>query len=132
MGKRKKYSELTEEQKIRERAHKLAYHRTHRGKQADNNRRLRYGPNAVEHYEAQAALQGGCCAICGESVTHKKMCQDHDHACCPARKSCGSCLRALLCDHCNLGLRFMEKSGWPEKAAAYLAAWRSTGKTAEV
>lgn len=32
-----------------------------------------------------------------------KICVDHDHLCCPGSKSCGGCIRGLLCDDCNRG-----------------------------
>jgi hypothetical protein len=46
------------------------------------------------------AAQGNCCAACGEPV-EGRMDVDHDHACCADRRSCGECLRELLCRRCN-------------------------------
>jgi hypothetical protein len=55
-------------------------------------------------------FQQGRCAIClvadaGEKAMHI----DHDHACCPGRRSCGECVRGLVCSNCNAyGLSWYE------------------------
>lgn len=49
-------------------------------------------------------LQEGKCAICGApSPDEGAMHIDHDHACCPGKRSCGACVRGLLCNRCNFG-----------------------------
>lgn len=67
----------------------------------------------IEVYERMLAEQGGGCAICGATPDspsnngRKRLCVDHDHTCCPAtsiRRSCGKCVRGLLCSGCNTGL----------------------------
>jgi hypothetical protein len=56
-----------------------------------------------ERYDALLAKQNGGCAICGGlNDTDKRLCVDHDHGCCPnQKKSCGKCVRGLLCSRCN-------------------------------
>ena len=74
-----------------------------------------------EEYEQMLEAQGGQCAICNGSNDSKKkrLAVDHDHACCPeSGKSCGSCIRGLLCDDCNIG-KFKEDPELLRAAANY-------------
>lgn len=85
---------------------------------------LRRHGMTVEQYEKMVADQGGCCAICGTDDPGKPSWSvDHDHDCCSGPRSCGLCVRALLCTRCNMGLGFFGDS--PARliaAAAYLGA----------
>lgn len=40
-----------------------------------------------------------CCSIQMRSVNEPHI--DHDHSCCDSKKSCGKCVRGLLCASCN-------------------------------
>ena len=69
----------------------------------------RYGLTRAD-VAARVAEQGGC-AICkrqepGGSDYRSGWHVDHDHACCPGERSCGKCIRSILCARCNkiLGL----------------------------
>jgi hypothetical protein len=55
-----------------------------------------------EEYDARFAQQNGCCAICNEPLLAVHI--DHNHACCSGERSCGKCVRGLLCEDCNRGL----------------------------
>jgi hypothetical protein len=60
----------------------------------------------LEQYHQMLEDQNYACKICGlkESTYRKRLSIDHDHSCCPGIKSCGKCVRGLLCHHCNAGI----------------------------
>lgn len=64
--------------------------------------------------------QGRACEICG--TKDAKWVIDHDHACCPGeRRTCGQCIRGILCDPCNTGLgRFSDSVDTLKAAIGYL------------
>jgi hypothetical protein len=76
-----------------------------------------------ERFAAMLAEQDGHCAICpadqpgGSGTWHI----DHDRRCCPGTRSCGQCVRRLLCSNCNRGLgHFRDDPALLRAAADYL------------
>jgi hypothetical protein len=70
------------------------------------------------------AGQGQACAMCRRPFKKgERVCADHDHACCPpsptTAKTCGKCIRGLLCFRCNTALGYIEL--YRDRADAYLA-----------
>lgn len=53
-------------------------------------------------YLSLVEAQGGKCGACKRITTNFEV--DHDHACCPGRRTCGECVRGLLCQRCNKAL----------------------------
>ena len=64
---------------------------------------LKYNYNVtLDQYNQMLSDQNHVCAICGGvSIKGRWLSVDHDHACCPGRRSCGKCVRSLLCHNCN-------------------------------
>ena len=67
--------------------------------------------------------QKGACPICGVILTFEKKGStravvDHDHNCCPDNKTCGKCVRALLCVKCNSALGLLNDDPTSLRAAA--------------
>jgi len=91
--------------------------------------RSRYGIS-LEAYESMLEAQGNVCAICkqpekaratrgGSSTANYAV--DHDHSCCPGTKSCGKCVRGILCRACNHGLgNFRDRVDLLDSAKEYL------------
>lgn len=69
----------------------------------------RYGIT-FEQYDAMLNAQNGGCAICGDVPKLKSLHIDHDHSCCPGKRSCGKCIRGLLCGSCNWGIAYLKDS----------------------
>jgi hypothetical protein len=72
------------------------------------SRRLKnhYGMT-LDDYNRILEDQGGLCANPGcfnEPPADRRFDVDHDHGCCPGEKSCGKCVRGLLCRRCNHAL----------------------------
>lgn len=74
--------------------------------------KIRYGLTPQEK-EAMWLLQYGCCAVCLAPISLEDCHIDHDHQCCLGTKTCGQCIRGLLCRTCNLVIGFAESD--PEK-----------------
>lgn len=77
-------------------------------KQNQVARDRRYGFTLGE-YDAMYILQEGKCSICANteasiSKTGRSysLVVDHDHKCCPGEKTCGKCVRGLICRKCNI------------------------------
>lgn len=83
----------------------------------------RYGMTVAD-YDAMEARQNGVCAICGGPPrAGSNLHIDHDHACCPVRKrSCGKCVRGLLCPTCNVLLHHFDADpDFVDRITSYLA-----------
>jgi len=76
---------------------------------------------SIEYYYQMLDDQDGLCPICECELTPEVVPSlDHDHACCPnsGGRSCGECIRGILCMRCNKGLGFYEPRA--DAMSAYL------------
>lgn len=79
----------------------------------------------LEEFEARVTAQGGVCAVCCKPPRPGRRLEvDHDHDCCPGSRSCGECIRDLLCSGCNGGTGIVDNPELLRKKAAYLLDWR--------
>ncbi|AYD82247.1 endonuclease VII [Mycobacterium phage Wamburgrxpress] len=89
-------------------------------------RALRRHNMTAERYAAMLDSQGGGCAMCGgPNQNGRELCVDHDHSCCPTKdRSCGKCVRGLLCHSCNFKVGHLEAmlngEDWVLRALKYL------------
>lgn len=91
----------------------------------------RYGLND-KSYSKILETQNYKCAICRLSIEKREQQHvDHDHKCCvrPAR-SCGKCVRGILCNSCNAALgHFKENIQIFEAAIIYLRRYGAHAQT---
>lgn len=93
----------------------------------------------LEWYSSKLEEQGGGCAICGSAETRparqrtdtsggmkvRALAIDHDRSCCSGQRSCGECVRGILCGHCNTGIgKLRDDIALLESAIAYLKAYK--------
>jgi len=64
-------------------------------------------------FEEYQELAKNGCNICG---SYDGLCVDHDHKCCAGKKSCGECVRGILCRRHNLAEGFLNSD--PDEAIA--------------
>lgn len=79
-------------------------------KDCSRNKELfnRYGITLAQ-WNALFERQGNACAICHRTSTADgRWMTDHDHSCCPTAKTCGGCVRAILCHDCNITVGYIE------------------------
>lgn len=95
---------------------------------------------AIKHrygidYLSLLSEQDGMCAICGTDTPNNgrnTFDVDHDHSCCPGHKSCGGCVRGLLCSLCNMVIGMYKEdlavietlyggSKWGDSVVGYLS-----------
>lgn len=84
-----------------------------------------------EQYQKLLEDQNYACAICGKANANgRKLYVDHDHSCCFGSKSCGKCIRGLLCHKCNSGLgHFDDSVESMNKATEYIKKYSRKDKT---
>jgi hypothetical protein len=71
--------------------------------------RLKLYNLTLQDYDRLLADQLGVCAICKQPPSvQKDLTVDHNHGCCPVGRSCGKCVRGLLCHGCNMRLGQLE------------------------
>src|ERR1700744_5420538 len=94
-----------------------AYRRNHPHPQSSeprkkSNRKSRISSYGLTHaqFDRLLAAQQHACGMCHEPFEEGQLIHvDHDHACCQRKnRSCGKCIRGLLCHTCNIALGHIE------------------------
>ena len=101
---------------------RLHGHRESPESRKKSNRKYRISSYGLtqEQFDRLLAVQWHACGMChGPFREGQLIYVDHDHACCRGKnRSCGKCIRGLLCHTCNIALGHIERRY--EMARAYL------------
>jgi hypothetical protein len=99
-------------------ANRREYKRLHGHRQSPesrkkSNRKYRIASYGLtqEDFDLLLKIQDYACAMCREPFGEGQLIHvDHDHGCCQAKtRSCGNCVRGLLCHGCNVALGHIER-----------------------
>jgi hypothetical protein len=78
-----------------------------------SNRKYRISSYGLtqEQFDRLLAVQQHACGMCHEPFEEGQFVHvDHDHACCRGKnRSCGECIRGILCHTCNIALGHIER-----------------------
>jgi Recombination endonuclease VII len=97
------------------------------------NQDMRKMGKTPEWFNERFIAANECCEICKlpEVEIHPKTKQiqrlavDHDHSCCPGDRSCGKCVRGLLCAKCNQCLHQVDEvPHWLYYVSDYLTRYK--------
>ena len=79
----------------------LAWRKAHLEERRAQSRAYYYKLSPAQYTEWLAS-QDNKCSICLREFTETiKPYIDHDHTCCPSQRTCGKCIRGILCNDCN-------------------------------
>lgn len=88
-------------------------HRESRESRKKSNRKYRISSYGLtpESFNLLVHVQKNACGMCHEPFEEGELIHvDHDHACCGVKnRSCGECIRGLLCHTCNIALGHIER-----------------------
>lgn len=83
-------------------------------------RTVQYGITVTD-WERMLREQHNACAVCLAPFGASHLIHvDHNHACCPGKRSCGKCVRGFLCPWCNKRLGTLEDMAFVQAAMVYL------------
>jgi hypothetical protein len=126
---RKYYEEWRDRNRETNRSYHKEWSARYNTSQRKFEKRLKKYNLTVEDYAWMLYHQGFACAVCKSTEpggNGNEWSIDHDHACCPEQgRSCGRCVRGLLCMSCNHGLgSFGDNEDSLRAALLYLEASR--------
>jgi Recombination endonuclease VII len=105
-----KTAQLMERQRQYSRAHPYRESPESRKKSNRKYRISSYGLTQ-ELFDQLLDAQQNACGMCHEPFMNEQLIRvDHDHDCCREKnRSCGDCVRGLLCHTCNIALGHIER-----------------------